>query len=90
MADVAACTASQFHIFHQYLHMFHSVSLQEHFKTPTIFWEIFFSALLPLLGTVTELPAEGEVLPCLWCFRPSSRLYLHLLLMILFRTLLLS
>ena len=57
MADVPACTASQFCIFHQYLHMFHFFSLQEHFKTPTI----FSSALLPLLGTVKQLPAEGEV-----------------------------
>ena len=33
---------------------------QELFKTPTIFWKIVFSALLPLLGAVKELPAEGE------------------------------
>jgi hypothetical protein len=63
MADVPACTAPQFLIFHQYLHMFHfffffckNISK----KAPTIFRKIFFSALLPLLGTVKELPAEGE------------------------------
>ena len=62
MADVPACTASQFLIVHQYLHVpiFFFFFLQEHFKTPTIFWQIFFCALLPLLGTVNELPAEGE------------------------------
>jgi hypothetical protein len=47
-------------MFHQYLHMFHFFSLQEHFKTPTIFWYIFFSALLLLLGTVKELSAKGQ------------------------------
>ena len=59
MADVPACTASHFLIFHQYLQMFHFL-LQEHLKIPPIFWKNFFSALLPLLGTVTELPAEGK------------------------------
>jgi uncharacterized membrane protein YesL len=56
MADVPPCTAPQFLISHQYPHV-----LKEHFKkAPTIFWKIFSSALLLLLGTVKELPAEGK------------------------------
>ena len=60
MADVPACTVTQFLNVHQYLHGPLFFFLQEHFKTPTIFWQIFFSALLPLLGTAKEFPAEGE------------------------------
>jgi hypothetical protein len=61
MADVPACTAPQFLISHPYPHMFHFFFCKNiSKKAPTIFWKIFSSVLLPLLGTVKELPAEGK------------------------------
>ena len=61
MADVPACTASQFLIVHQYCTCSTFFFFVMTFQDTNNILENLFLSTAPIISTVTELPAEGEV-----------------------------
>jgi len=93
MADVPACTASPFLIFHQYLQMFHfifcnNISRREQYSGKS--FSLYCSCYWAQWQNYQPKAKRMQILPYLQRFRQAGRLYLHLWLMILFRALLLS